>query len=92
MANYESDSQIDAEQAEATGEAFTAANTEIGVEVVRVTGQVAFPVVAIPETYRWSCFERRVANTPRIARSAAAPVTLLTAAGVPDVPRYGPAA
>jgi iron(III) transport system substrate-binding protein len=35
-------SQIDAEQAEAMGKAFTAANPGIHVDVVRVTGQVAF--------------------------------------------------
>ena len=35
-------SQMDAEQAEAMGKAFTAANPGIRVEVVRVTGQVAF--------------------------------------------------
>ena len=35
-------SQMDSEQAEAMGKAFTAANPGIRVEVVRVTGQVAF--------------------------------------------------
>ncbi len=35
-------SQVDAEQAEAMGKAFTAAHPGIKVEVVRVTGQVAF--------------------------------------------------
>ncbi len=35
-------SQMDAEQAEAMGRAFTAANPGIKVDVVRVTGQVAF--------------------------------------------------
>ena len=85
------------------GKAFTAANTEFGVEVARVTALVAFPrlrmrspaawapwVVAIPKNFGWSCFEKRAANTPRIGRSAANPVTLLTAGEVPDVPQVRP--